>query len=315
MPVRLRTLLSAVDAFFFAPMDARGLRLMRAVWAVTVFVLMLKFAWRIPFLFAEPKTTGQTILHYPGAWSLLFWITSPAAVTATFIVLLIACVYMAIGCWVRPATIVAVVLFISFAERNIEVFHSEAILLRVFGFVLLLACFSPGFAEAAAWMRPRPRRSLAVPSWLYRLLLWQVIIIYVAAGWHKAISPLWTSGEAVQGILHWEYSRLSAVQADMFKPASFVLSYATIIWEFAWAALLVPYAFLPWGRLTILRGWGKRLLILLGVFMHGAWAFLLNNDIYPLSLAMLAAYCGLLTKADWDLLEHAWRRCRRVQSR
>lgn len=315
MSVILRKFASAIDMFFFAPMDARGLRLMRVAWAATVLVVMLKFAWRVPFLFAEPKTTGQTILQYPGAWSLLFWFTSPATVTALYIVLLIACVYMMLGCWIRPATVVATVLFASFAERNIEVFHSEAILLRVFGFVLLLACFTPGYAASAAWMRPGTQRKLFVPAWLYRLLLWQVIVVYIAAGWHKVISPLWTSGEAVQGILHWEYSRLSLEQADLFTPVSFFLSYATIAWEFAWAALLVPYKCWPWGRTTAMRGWGKRTLILVGVLMHGAWAILLNNDIYPLSLAMFAAYCGLLTADDWIALGRAWRRWCPVKSR
>lgn len=314
MPVAFQRLPTAIDRFFFAPMDARGLRLMRVLWAATVFAVMLKFAPRVAFLFAEPKTTGQTILHYPGAWSVLFWFTSPTAVTALYIVLLVACVYMMLGCWIRPATLVAVVLFASFTQRNVEVFHSEAILLRVFGFILLLCCTLPGYVAPARWLAPSTHRHLSVPAWPYRVLLWQVIVLYVAAGWHKAISPLWTSGEAVQGILHWEYSRLTAAQADLFQPASFVLSYATMLWEFSWAVLLIPFAYWPWGRMMALQGWGKRTLILLGVLMHAAWALLLNNDIYPLSLAMFAAYCGLLTADDWAAVRRAWHRRRFVQS-
>ncbi len=300
----------ALHDFFFAQMDARGFRLMRVGWAVTALVVMLPFITRITVLFAETKTLQQTILVYPYAWSMFFWITTPAAVTFFYAVLVAACLAMIAGYRPAIATIVAVFLFTSFAERNIEVFHTEATLLRLFGFILVLASFSPGYAAPAVRGKPAPRRT--IPVWLYRLLYWQVVMLYLATGWHKVISPFWTSGDAVQAILHWEYSRLTPEQADLFKPFSFFLSWSVIIWELAWVLLFVPLWSMLGKRARPLRGWGKRGLIIVGIVMHVSWAILLNRDILPLSLAMIAAYCGLLTADDWALLRPAKKPARRA---
>jgi hypothetical protein len=281
-----RRFASAAHDFFFAPVDAGGFRLMRAAWGATALAVMLPFFWRVPELFAEPRAAGQSILVHPHAWSLFFHVTAPASVTTAYAAFVAACVFMIAGVRPRESTMVAVFLFMSFAARNIAEFHTEATLLRLFGVILVLASLCPGGVNAP-WGKGK---GATIPAWPYRLLLWQVIVLYVATGWFKAVSPMWLEGWAVDDILHGGYSRLPPGTADALKPLSPFLTYATVAWELAWVLLLVPVR-----RLHVPL---KRALILTGVVMHGSWAVLLNSDILPLSLAMFASYLGLLDPAD-----------------
>ena len=283
------------NTFLFEPMAASGFRLMRWLWAAAVLIKMLPFGLSVLVHFGDPQHWGQVAYAHPYRWSLLFLSGNPVWILTLYTVLICACVAVILNLRPHIAVVVAFILFASFTERNLLPFHSEGQMLCVFGLLLTIWSFFP-----SAQANPP---TTAMPAMLRRLLIWQVVVIYVFSAWYKILSPHWMSGAAVGYSLTYEslFPALTAPIAQSVPVLMKLLTFVTFGWEASWILLLVPKSL--WSQIGLLhwQSYSRRGLIIIGCIMHVAWGALLK-DVYPLSFAMIAAYGGLLTDEDRILI-------------
>lgn len=285
--------LSLWQSYLLRPVSSQGFHLMRRLWALAVFITMIRFAPRLFTLFAAPQNWSQVVYHHPYRVTLFLFSDRPAVVACVYALMMLSCIALFFGRYAKLAMPIALVGFISFFERNLMPFHSETSMLSSFGFLALLFTYVED-----------PKHTMPIVLW--RLLVWQVVIMYVSSVWYKLLSPAWITGDAIhKAFLYHSVSPTTlAPIAASFPTLFIVLTYLVLLWEFSWLFLLLPQALCGTSCTTKVR----RTLLLSGIVMHASWAMLLS-DVYILSLSVLAAYAGLLQKEDFVVLR-AWLRAK-----
>jgi predicted DCC family thiol-disulfide oxidoreductase YuxK len=305
--------LDAIDGFFFARRSAWPFGLMRAAWAgvalfflarqwvdVTAYYSDAGFLPRDLVYLVTREDWIFSVLSYNGeAWYAWTW----------YLLTLLAFACSALGIAPRTSTILSYLLLTSFHERNAMTLGGGDTVLRNVGFILAI---SPGIhafsfhrlrLQYAEWRKHRkflPKATM--PAWPYRLLLWQLMVIYITSLWWKLLGDMWVDGTAVGASLHhlvfirWPYEAI-----NYLMPFAAYTDHATLAWEASWLLLLVP-AFL-WRRIP---GIGqlpiKRLVMAGGVAFHGSIAILMDVGCFPFAVG--AAYLGLLDETDRAWLKH-----------
>ncbi len=296
----MRHFFLSVQAFFFREQTALGFGLMRSVWAAVVLLYMLFQSTDIAIFYSDqglvPLSLTPSMLRTTHIYSIFFWITSPDTIFAIYLLFLALLTAMLLGIYPRITTILSVLLLFSFHERNPFVLGGGDTVLRTVGFLLMIA---PNISTFSITRSPVPGlRSPVMPAWPYRLLLWQMIIIYSTSFWYKLLGTLWLSGTAVDTALHHPvFARWPQPVMTLLTPVSPLIDWASLLWEGLWILLLVPRSvtdLLPvrWPRIPL-----KRILMIGGVVFHGAIFLLMDAGSF--SLAVFAAYCGLLTNEDF----------------
>lgn len=306
--------LRVADRLLFAPMSPAGFGLLRAAWGAVTFLSVLLLLPERQTFFSEqgllPMDLASGVLRDAWRFSLLDG-AGTAGVDVFFAVLLAASACTALGIAPRLSTALSVVLLWSLHERNVYVFAGGDTVLRLLGFILLVApsleAFSlkrlrrrmRTFGTAAAGALPR------VPSYAYRLLLWQLIVLYGCSLFEKLSGDMWLWGTATESVLHHPvFTRAPLWATNLLTPISAWVTWATLAFHALWLLLLVPKEltdalprFVPRLRL-------KRVIVLLGILFHGG--ILLVLDAGDFSLAMFAAYLGLLDDSDLATLRTLW---------
>ena len=241
-------------------------------------------------------------------FSLLDTASAPT-VTILFVALLVSLIFVTIGLFTRLSLIISIVLLFSFHEYGSITLNGGDTLLRLIGFLLLISPCDKAlsvsnlllrFRMASKTGKEQPSVDRTMPIWPYRLLLWQMIILYISSVSEKLNGSTWEEGSAVAIVLHHEtFSRLSTQMADTLTFLSPLLTYSTLLIQSGWIVLL------PLGLLSA-TGWfvhsqgfdaWKRGLLLYGTFMHGG--ILLLMDVGTFSLTVFVAYSGLLIDNDF----------------
>lgn len=262
---------------------------MRKAWALSTLIVMLPMAPKVLAIFGRFSGLPQAQYFHPYRFSLLFLSDSSFWVLGLYSALILCCLCVLVRVRTRAAMIIGFILFASFVERDVSHFHAEAHVLLTTGFILSLWC-----AFFPSWP--------VMPAWLHRLILWQVMIIYVSAFWYKLASPEWLSGDATSLVLLHStfFTAFTSVIAKTFATLLVLLTYALLAGEGAWILLLIP------GRLESAAGFPRlavavrRTLLCIGAAAHILWALVIPG-VYPLTCAMLTMYCGLLTPHDFAL--------------
>lgn len=296
-------LLRSIEAFFFAPQTARGFALMRCAWAGVV-LLFLLFQWNNVALFYStdgflPVDLIPSTLRASNRYSILFWITSPGAVFGVYLFLLASLTLMLLDIFPRLTTILSVLLLFSFHERNPLILGGGDTLLRTIGFLLMIAPGIHTFSiRRIRTPNPHPQ---TMPVWPYRLLLWQMIVLYGTSVWYKLLGSLWINGTAVDTALHHPvFARWPQWFMSFFTPLSPVIDWTSLAWEGLWILLLVPRFITDLLPPQLPRIPLKRILMLGGILFHGGIFLLMDAGSF--SLAIFAAYCGLLQEDDFQWL-------------
>lgn len=214
-------------------------------------------------------------------------------------------VCMIVGLWPRLMTIISVLLLFSFHERNLQPLGGGDTVLRNVGFILMIAPEISAFSLSRLELQWKKWKStgqylapLKTHIWPYRLLLWQVMIIYLTSGWDKLQGTMWMGGTVVEATIHHtHFVRWSKEIMDTWVWFSPYACFYTLIFEFGWLFMLVPretwYVVPMWIR----RHSIKRILILGSLGFH--WGIFLFMDVGSFPLAMSAAFCGLLLDQDF----------------
>ncbi len=309
----LRRIATIAHDFFFAPIPSLGFGLMRASWAASnLFFFLCQAPDVVSYYSGEgyfPQSIIPTIVRSDYRFTLLDTITAPPAVVALYILFLLALTSMMIGFRPKLSTIVSVILLFSFQEHTFFMFAGGDTMMRVLGYILLLApnvsAFSLDrfFAQRTHWAEHKtllPPGSQ--PAWPYRLLLWQYIVVYVTAAWYKLLDPLWRQGSGVVVSLHdLEFTRWPLWAINLLTPGTGLANYLTILIQLSWALLLIPT---PVRRALLPRRMHKyslRRFLIYGCFLlHFGILVIMDAGIF--SLAMFTGYFGLLLGEDFDVL-------------
>lgn len=303
-------LVRSIEHFFFAPISASGFGLMRIAWALVVLIYGLPQMFDAKRIWSEagliPADMASSVFRSEYRYTILEWVTEPNAVLALYVLMMVMALFMVIGLLPKFSTIVAVLLMFSFHERNTLLLGGGDTVLRNLGFILMLAPVGAAFSlkrgrlQWQSWKKNgRLLPPVLVPIWPQRLILWQLIVIYVTSAWDKALGDMWIMGTAVNSALHHpHFARAPLWIMDYMAPISPAISYATLVFEFMWLALLIPARTLR--LIDLSKSTIKRALIIFGIMFHGGIFALM--DVGAFSWAMMVAYPGIMTGSDFDAL-------------
>ncbi len=312
------TMLRIVDRFFFEEVSAAGFGLMRIAWAFTVLLFLLGSAGDIVRYYADagtmPQDLSYLVMRSEYRFTLLQSITDPSGVIILWSIFC-ACLFCTmVGIWPRVMTVTSVLLLFSFHERNLQPLGGGDTVLRNIGFLLMIA------PEIDAFSISRLRRQwghwkktgeflqpLRTQIWPYRLLLWQLIIIYLTSWWDKLQGTMWLDGTAVEAVFHHtHFVRYAPETMNAFVWISPYASFYTLMLELSWILLLLPrslaYVLPAWMRHHSI----KRILIAGGLLFH--WGIFVFMDVGSFPFAMTTAFIGLLLDEDFQSFAHAWNR-------
>lgn len=305
----MTSIFTTIDNFFFAKRAAWPFGLMRIGWAAVTLAFML-FQWAdIDAYYTNagflPEQFIGTETRNAWALSLLHISGNKEFVWALFGLLLAALTSTVLGVFPRISVVISVVLLFSFHERTPLVLGGGDTVLRTIGFILMIA---PGIsalslsrlrAQYVHWRKKRTLLApLTMPAWPYRLLLWQMIVLYGTSLWWKLQGTMWLNGTAVETALH--HPLFADPTVTVLEPLMFLapfITWAVLAFEAVWILLLIPQNI--WKRLRIPL---KRIILIAGVLFHGSIALFM--DVGSFSWAIVAAYLGLLDASDRAWLKH-----------
>lgn len=301
------TINSSVEAFFFRRMSANGFSLMRICWAACALLVMITQWNDIVYYYSN---AGESLGTYHV--TLLSWFSSASAVTMAYYATLVCMTFMLLGIFPRTATIASVLFFFSFQEKNPLLTGGGDTLLRTIGFLLMIAPGIAGFSLSRLrkkWLHWKKNRTipppLTMPIWPWRLLLWQMILLYGTSLWYKLLGSTWMSGDAVNMILlNPLFARWPESWMQHLIPFGIFFAYATMIWEALWLLFLLPF---------FSNEVFRRFMIGTGILFHGSIFVLFDVGIF--SLAVFTAYVGLLRDEDWMWLKQMMKKILNPASR
>ncbi len=306
-----------IERFWFRPVSASGFGMMRVAYGLTAFMVFALQWNNVPRYYSDhgmmPHAAMDFFLRPDYRFTILGWIMNPADVSWLYLLLLASLILVTLGIWTRAGLIVSTVLLYSFHEYNPVLLDGGDTLLRLIGLILLLSPCDRTFTLGTLRRRLRSvvqhgedqapsERTMAI--WPYRLLLWQMICIYISSTWEKLSGTTWPSGSAVAIVLHHTgFSRIPPSIADALTPFSPLLTYSVLVAQVSWILLLILpvltwYTPLP----KRLNGSVKRTVIAAGFLMH--LGITLTMDVGLFSFVIFTAYLGLLLDDDFRAIRN-----------
>lgn len=203
--------MSRLEKLFFAPLQFRGLFVMRAALGLIATYHYLRLLPHVQACFGPAGVNGydtsQRWSRFP-MWvaenfehfTALRHVSSPAIVWCLYGGLLLAAVLFTIGFQTRVAGLTLVALHVMFAAHQPTLTWGWARMYPVY--TLYVALVPSGQAWSVdAWLRRRKDPSLP-PSytfnpWALRLLQVHVVAMYATAGWPRLVGEAWLRGQTV----------------------------------------------------------------------------------------------------------------------
>ncbi len=305
------SLVSRIHLFWFKPVSAAGFGMMRVAFGAIAFVTMLFEMPNVQRFYGPEGILSHDLLPSVLRSSWRFSLLDHVGTTGVWLlyaILLASLFCVIIGIGRKFMLLVAMILLYSFHEYGTITLDGGDTLLRLIGFILLISPCYRTFSIANMRRRvtliretgkDQPASSRTMPMWPYRLLLWQMILIYVSSAIGKWDGHTWREGSAVAIIMHLtDFTRLSPLVADALSFLSPTIGYFTIFSQLAWI-LILPVGFLALMNVVSAQSTNvlKRALLLCGVLLHGS--IFLFMDVGTFSLSVFAAYLGLLIDDDF----------------
>ena len=168
---------------------------------------------------------------------------------------------------------------------------------RVWSLDALLARRRRAAAAAAAGEEPAPAPVFRGPAWPRRLIQLHIGLVYLGAAFTKMQTPDFFSGDQT---LYWMLTHVNRPHPlgpfMVHNPILLVIGgYATCVWE-------VAFLFTGW------RGWGKRVMLSLGVGFHLMTTLTLGLFLFP-----LVCFSAYLAWVDEDTVAAAGRGISRIR--
>jgi hypothetical protein len=126
--------------------------------------------------------------------SVFFLVSSPAGVTAVFLVAAAAMVALGAGFGARLAAAIVWLWHVSYSHRAFPILHSWDALLRIYSFLVLVSPLGRVWSVEGA-LRPRANDAARVPVYGLRLMRWQLVVVYLTTFWLKLPDTYWRNGQ------------------------------------------------------------------------------------------------------------------------
>jgi hypothetical protein len=233
---------------------------------------------------------ADLLAHYHGHWvpTLLLLSDRPLFHLAFITLHILALLAFGLGYRTRSATLVLFITFTSLYWRNYLVNSGAEMLVRLF---LLWSLFLPlaRYWSIDAALDPRdPTRPY--PKLLLAGIRIQIAMIYILSACNKIAGTPWLDGTAIDRALHdnmFGGTTAGLWVADQFAPFLPLLTWGTIIFQFAFT----PLVYCPW------YNWLTRAFALAGAAaMHISFIFLLNVGPFPF---LCVTYLVILIPDTW----------------
>jgi len=225
-------------------------------------------------------------------WSLLNLSGDTWFAVAILMVLLFAVSALLVGWHTRIASIIAFILLVSVQYRTEMIIDGSDFVMRV---CLFWGMFSGWGAAYSVDARLTTTKTASLPrdarednsvtpiwAWPFRLMQFQIALVYFMSGIDKLYGVQWTQGTALYRVLQLKTFQLPTgelfVQIAPY-PLVVALTYGTIVLEVAWLFLV----FSP-----ILQPCLRRIALIGGLLLHGGIALLMS--IPNFSWVMLTSY-------------------------
>ncbi|WP_018158810.1 HTTM domain-containing protein [Smaragdicoccus niigatensis] len=293
---RVRGIAGAWRNFWFEPQSMMTLGLLRIVFGVVVFGWGLSLGPDLFDLFGRDGVMPEPISS-PYLWGLLHVFPSDTAVVILWGLLLVAAAALTVGWHSRLAALVVLLIVLSFERRNMFVFNSGDVLLRIEALFLVL---SP-CGSALSLDRKRTAGSfwsaqMRAP-WTLRLFQLQLSLVYLVSVQGKLAGGTWIDGTAVSYAL-----RVSDLTT--FSLPSWVINSPLFINFASWSTLVleVALAILVWNKAA------RPKVLVLGVIMHVT--ILMSLAVAFFSFAIFVLYLSFLspeTAERWARKLFGWK--------
>lgn len=289
--------LAGWNQFFYAPIDARRMALVRIGFAVLLLIYLAILypdlsTWFGPQGLYPADVDAETRL--PQQWSVLRWLPSDPVEADVWLQrifwLHIACtVMLLVGFLSRINSIIVYVLLVSWIWRNQLIIDGEDSVFRIIGFFLILMPSGRAWSIDQLLFHRRAGTCPLVAAWPLRLVQLQMMVIFVAAALYKMGGTAWLDGTAFSYV-----GRLDDLFGRFLVP-TFVFEIPILVRLITWSVIVIEL-FAPlflWFRET--RHWALLAILLFHLGNEYTMALFLFHWI------MLLGWSTFLTSDDLSI--------------
>ena len=291
--MRLRTIVSAWNEFFFAPQSPVPIGLFRVIYGTLVVATLVLLrpdwlAWYGPHGWVSLSALHQlepgmrldllSALPQTNAW-----------IEAFFWVFLASAILLAIGLFTRVNSVIVFVCLASMHQRNLYITHGGDTFLRVAGFFLM---FAPAGAALSVdrliriWRGKGDPALQPRPPWAQRMIQFELAIMYFASFCWKIEGLPWVQGTALYYVYHLNEFQRFPVPQWLLRPTLLKLG--------TWFALILEFSL---GVLIWVKEF-RYVLLSLGVLFHLTLEYSINVPLFQWDV--LSAYVLFVDPADLD---------------
>lgn len=216
--------------------------------------------------------------------SLFYWFPSDNAVSAVFIIGMLAALSFCVGLFTRLSGIVLYLVLVSIVRRNPFSIPGDEILLLLVLAPLLFTSSGSWFSMDSHRTKVKGQESSPLPLYLLRL---QLVVAYFFSGFHKAQGDFWLDGTATSIVLLNPTYRRFPLDDFWLNPMIWgfmkVVTWCVIFWELTFFAAVCFKKTRPWA-------------LGFGLFLHTSQLFTIETGVFaPL---MMSLYVVTLSP-DW----------------
>lgn len=318
----MKRIFSVIDEFFFRKISSSGFGLMRIAWAASILFMMLGSWTDVVRYYGDSGIIPRSIWHLAFRSQYRFtvfdWISTPEPVVLLWTVFMLCLFFMMLGIHSRLMTVLSVVLLASFHERNLQIINAGDTLFQIMGWILMISPRVDAFSldrlrhQYHTWMKTgKLLPPIQSSIWAYRLLLWQLIVLYLMSGWAKLHGHMWSAGTAIASTFHHtDYFRFPKIVADYLTVFSPFFSRFWLLYAPLWGLLLIPKSVWKYFPTFFRRHSLKRWLLLGGAFVHACIGFFM--DVGAWGIVMQVGFIGVLLDEDFEAMRSVfnlrWRR-------
>ena len=283
-----------MERFFHERLSTKPLGLFRLLWGAFL-VFYLIDGWWVMHLYSGPEG-----LRYQGwmpegrytygFWSLFQWASNGSPwFGLVYGAALLSAVAMAVGWWVRVASVVALVCLNSLITSLAWGFAGVDFIVSIVTFLMMVASLG---GHSAHWYALRREKGgdRMTPAWIYRMFQVQLCFIYFFSGLWKVASDVWQNGTAMHFALGWtaSSSRVDFSLITQYPVANAILTHGIMLFE------LTVFPFLIWFAGT------RRWVLGLGVAFHLCIGILM--DLAMFGGVVIVYYACFLTSTEAEMV-------------
>ena len=291
-------------AFWFGRVDGRPASVFRMAFALLLFWDALYHLPLATFFYSDIGVVPRAALlelARGDRFSLLDAMPYAWMSSLVFVVWALVAVGLLVGYRTRLMAVLNFLLILSIHERNVYVLTGADSITRALSFWMIFiplgAYYSLDARRALQAGLPWDRTGYAFPV---RMMWLQVALVYLFAGWLKALGPMWTGGTAMAYIVQLNTLLYPVgVWLRDNAPAAVLtfMTYAAMVGELLFALLV----FAPFGQ-PLLRVLG----LLFGVGLHVGIGLMLSIPAF--SIVMITSYLIFVPPTWLAAADHAIRR-------